>query len=115
VPKTWDELMARSDQIVKDGGTAWCVGFQSEGSTGWPATDWMEDIMLRTAGPATYDKWYKHEIPFDDPSVVNAGKLFGDVMFHPGYVQGGAEHTPGLAFGHAPLPMFDTPPNCVLH
>jgi alpha-glucoside transport system substrate-binding protein len=115
VPETWDDLMALSDQIVADGGTPWCVGFQSEGSTGWPATDWMEDIMLRTAGPDKYDQWYKHEIPFNDPSVENAGQIFGDVMFHPGYVLGGAENTPGLAFGDAPLPMFDEPPGCWLH
>ena len=38
VPETWDDLLALSDQIVKDGSTPWCVGFGSEGSTGWPAT-----------------------------------------------------------------------------
>ena len=67
IPTTWDELIALSDQIVADGSTPWCVGFKSEGSTGWPATDWMEDIMLRTAGPDVYDQWYTHEIPFNDP------------------------------------------------
>jgi alpha-glucoside transport system substrate-binding protein len=115
VPKTWDELMALSDQIVADGGTPWCVGFQSEGSSGWPATDWMEDIMLRTAGPDTYDKWVKHEIPFNDPAVLAAAQKFGDVMFHPNYVLGGAANTASLAFGDAPLPMFDNPPGCWLH
>jgi alpha-glucoside transport system substrate-binding protein len=115
VPKTWDELMALSDQIVADGGTPWCVGFQSEGSSGWPATDWMEDIMLRTAGPATYDKWVKHEIPFNDPAVLAAAQKFGEVMFHPNYVLGGAANTASLAFGDAPLPMFDNPPGCWLH
>ena len=50
VPETWDELIALSDQIVADGSTPWCVGFESGGASGWPATDWMEDIMLRTAG-----------------------------------------------------------------
>ena len=50
VPETWDDLIALSDQIVDDGGTPWCVGFESGGDSGWPATDWMEDIMLRTAG-----------------------------------------------------------------
>ncbi|HVD71102.1 MAG TPA: extracellular solute-binding protein, partial [Actinomycetota bacterium] len=115
VPKTWDELMALSDQIVADGGTPWCAGFQSEGSSGWPATDWMEDIMLRTAGPDTYDKWVKHEIPFNDPAVLTAAQDFGGVMFHPNYVLGGAANTASLAFGDAPLPMFDTPPGCWLH
>ena len=115
VPKTWAELMALSDQIVADGGTPWCAGFQSEGSSGWPATDWMEDIMLRTAGPDTYDKWVKHEIPFNDPAVLTAAQDFGGVMFHPNYVLGGAANTASLAFGDAPLPMFDNPPGCWLH
>ena len=115
VPKTWDELIALSDKIKADGSTPWCVGFESEGSTGWPATDWMEDIMLRTAGPDVYDKWYKHEIPFNDPAVKTAGETFGEVMFTDGYVLGGAAATPDIAFGDAPLPMFENPPKCWLH
>jgi alpha-glucoside transport system substrate-binding protein len=115
IPQTWDDLMALSDQIAKDGGTPWCVGFESGTATGWPATDWMEDIMLRTAGPDVYDQWYKHEIPFNDPAVEKAGQMFGDVMFHPGWVLGGADKTPSIAFGDAPLPMFDNPPECWLH
>jgi alpha-glucoside transport system substrate-binding protein len=115
VPTTWDEMLALSDQIVADGGTPWCVGFGSEGATGWPATDWIEDIMLRTAGLDTYTKWTNHEIPFNDPSVLNAAKIFGDLMFHPGYVLGGADKTPSIQFGDAPLPMFDEPPGCWLH
>ena len=115
IPETWDELMALSDQIVADGGTPWCVGFESGTSTGWPATDWVEDIMLATAGQDTYTQWVNHEIPFTDPAVKTAVQDFGDVMFHPGYVLGGADQTPSIAFGDAPLPMFDNPPGCWLH
>ena len=115
VPETWDDLIALSDQIVADGGTPWCVGFESEGSTGWPATDWMEDIMLRTAGVDTYDQWVKHEIPFNDESVVTAGERFGEIMFGDGYVLGGADQTPSVPFGDAPAPMFQEPPGCWLH
>jgi alpha-glucoside transport system substrate-binding protein len=115
VPTTWDELMALSDQIAGDGGTPWCVGFESGGDSGWPATDWMEDIMLRTAGTDVYDQWYKHEIPFNDPAVKAAAETFGDVMFHDGYVLGGAPATADIAFGDAPAPMFQDPPGCWLH
>jgi alpha-glucoside transport system substrate-binding protein len=115
VPETWDDLIALSDQIVEDGSAPWCVGFGSEGSTGWPATDWMEDIMLRTAGPDVYDQWVEHEIPFNDPAVVTAAETFGEVMFAEGYVLGGAPATPDIAFGDAPAPMFEDPPNCWLH
>jgi alpha-glucoside transport system substrate-binding protein len=115
VPTTFDELIALSDQIVADGSNPWCVGFESGGATGWPATDWMEDIMLRTAGPDVYDQWVNHEIPFDDPAVVTAGEVFGQVMFAPDYVLGGADQTPAIAFGDAPGPMFQDPPGCWLH
>ena len=115
IPTTWDDLIALSDQIVADGSAPWCVGFGSEGSTGWPATDWMEDIMLRTAGPDVYDQWVAHEIPFDDPAVKAAAETFGEIMFTEGYVLGGAAATPDIAFGDSPTPMFDDPPKCWLH
>lgn len=115
VPETWEDLIALSDQIVADGSSPWCVGFGSEGSTGWPATDWMEDIMLRTAGPEVYDQWVAHEIPFDDPAVKTAAERFGEIMFADNYVLGGAASTPDIAFGDAPAPMFDDPPKCWLH
>ena len=115
IPKTWDELVALSDKIKADGSTPWCVGFESGGATGWPATDWMEDIMLRTAGPDTYDKWVSHAIPFTDPTVKKAAQLFGQIMFTDGYVLGGAANTTSINFGDAPTPMFDNPPKCWLH
>jgi alpha-glucoside transport system substrate-binding protein len=115
VPTTWDEMIALSDQMVADGKTPWCVGFESGGATGWPATDWMEDIMLRTAGPDVYDQWVTHQIPFNDPAVLHAGQLFGQIMFGNGYVLGGAENTPSIAFGDAPTPMFDNPAKCLMH
>jgi alpha-glucoside transport system substrate-binding protein len=115
VPETFDDLIALSDQIVADGGTPWCVGFEAEDATGWPATDWMEDIMLRTAGTDVYDQWVNHDIPFNDESVENAARIFGDVMFGDGYVLGGADQTPAIAFGDAPTPMFQDPPGCWLH
>lgn len=115
VPTTWDELIALSDQIVADGSNPWCVGFESEGATGWPATDWVEDIMLRTAGPDVYDQWVSHEIPFNDPAVKTAVETFGEILFTPDYVLGGAAATADIAFGDAPLPMFENPPGCWLH
>ena len=48
VPETMEELMALTEQIVADGETPWCIGLGSGGATGWPATDWVEDMMLRT-------------------------------------------------------------------
>jgi alpha-glucoside transport system substrate-binding protein len=114
-PETWDELIALSDQMVDDGYAPWCVGFEDGAASGWPATDWMEDIMLRTAGPDVYDQWWQHEIDFDDPAVIEAAEVMGEIMFAEDYVLGGADQTVNIAFGDAPNPMFDDEPGCLLH
>ena len=73
-----EELTALTEKIVADGGTPWCIGLGSGGATGWPATDWVEDIMLRTQPPEVYDKWVKNEIPFNDPARRRrASTMFG--------------------------------------
>ena len=115
VPESLDDLIALSDQMVADGNTPWCVGFESGGDTGWPATDWMEDMVLGSAGTETYTQWITDDVKFTDEPIVHAGELFGDLMFTDGYVLGGAENTPATAFGDAPAPMFDDPPGCFMH
>lgn len=115
IPTTWDELVALSQQMVDDGLTPWCIGLGSEAATGWPGTDWIEDIMVRTAGADGYNAWSSHEIPFNDPSVVNAFDLFGEIMFGEGFVLGGAEGTAAIDFRDAPDPMFNEPPSCMMH
>ncbi len=66
-----EDLIKLSDQIVKDGGTPWCIGLGSGGATGWPATDWVEDLMLRMNTPETYDGWVNNTVKFNDPKVVS--------------------------------------------
>jgi alpha-glucoside transport system substrate-binding protein len=115
IPETWDELMALSDQIVADGGTPWCLGLESGDATGWPGTDWIEDIMLRTAGPAVYDQWITHEIPFNDDQVKAAFEQFGQVVLNPDYVLGGTTGAISTPFGDSPQGLFEDPPSCYLH
>ena len=45
----------------------WCAGIESGDATGWPATDWIEDVLLRQAGPSVYDQWITHEHPVQRP------------------------------------------------
>ena len=90
VPTTWQGLLDLTAQIQKDTGSApWCAGFGSEAATGWPGTDWVEDLVLRQAGPETYDKWVNHEIPFTDPAIKKAFDAVGDILLNPDYVNAG--------------------------
>ena len=115
IPATWDELMALQQQIVDDGGTPWCIGLGSGGATGWPATDWVEDIMLRTQPPEVYDQWTSNEIPFTDERVVNALRIFADIATADANVSGGAAAVAATDFRDSPKGLFDIPPKCYMH
>jgi len=115
VPTTWEELNALQDQIVKDGDTPWCVGIESGAATGWPATDWMEEVMLRTTSLDNYDKWVTGDLKFSSPEVKNAANVIAKIWLDDKYVYGGRKAIVSTSFGDAPAPMFANPPKCWLH
>jgi len=115
IPTTMEELIALSDQIVADGGTPWCIGLGSGDATGWPATDWVEDIMLRTQPPSVYDQWVANEIPFNDERIVNAIETFGSFAKNPDYVDGGGAAVASTDFRDSPAGLFTVPAGCYMH
>ena len=115
VPETMEELIALSEQIVADGETPWCIGLGSGAATGWPATDWVEDIMLRLHEPSVYDQWVSHEIPFDDPQVVEAIETFGTFAKNDEWVNGGSGSVGSTDFRDSPAGLFASPPQCYMH
>ncbi|MDO1581050.1 ABC transporter substrate-binding protein [Rhizobium oryzicola] len=115
VPKTMEELIALSDKIVKDGGTPWCIGLGSGGATGWPATDWVEDLMLRMNTPETYDGWVNNSVKFNDPKVVSVIEEFGKFAKNDKYVSGGVAAVASTDFRDSPKGLFGIPPKCYLH
>lgn len=115
VPETFQELLDLSQQIVDDGGTPWCIGIEDGAATGWVGTDWVEDLVLRNSGPDVYDQWVNHEIPFDDPQIVEAFDLMGEIWLNPDFVRGGTQTILTTPFGDSPRPLFDDPPGCFLH
>ncbi|MEA2025594.1 MAG: ABC transporter substrate-binding protein [Chloroflexota bacterium] len=90
VPTTWDELIALSDRIVADGTSPWCIAMEAGPATGWIATDWVEDVMLRTAGIDAYNAWAAGELKFDSPEVRAALDKVAQIFFTDGYVYGGS-------------------------
>jgi alpha-glucoside transport system substrate-binding protein len=115
VPKTMEELKALTEQMVADGETPWCIGLGSGGATGWPATDWVEDIMLCNNPPEVYDGWVSNEIPFNDPRVVQAIEDFGWFARDDAKVSGGAGTVASTDFRDSPKGLFAAPPQCYMH
>jgi alpha-glucoside transport system substrate-binding protein len=116
VPTTWEQLIALSDRMVADGMKPWCAGIESGKATGWPLTDWIEDVLLRTAGPDVYDQWVTHQIPFNDPRIAEAVDRVGQILKNPAYVNGGHGEVASIAttaFQEGGLPILER--KCGLH
>lgn len=115
VPNSWEQLEDLSAQIIADGGVPWCLGMESGDATGWVGTDWIEDIILRTAGPEVYDQWVTNQIPFNSPPIREAFEKFGQIALNPKYVVGGTVGVISIPFGLSPNGLFTDPPECYLH
>ncbi len=115
IPQSMEDLKALTEQIVADGGTPWCIGLGSGGATGWPATDWVEDLLLRTQPPEVYDAWVTNEIPFNDPRIVAAIEEFGWFALNDSFVAGGSGAVASTDFRDSPKGLFSAPPQCYLH
>jgi len=120
IPETWDELLDLTATLAADSDAAtykpWCVGFGSGDATGWPGTDWVEDLVLRTAGPDVYDQWVVGEVPFSDPQIRAAFEEVEKILLNPDYVNGGFGGVSSIVtttFNDAGLPILDG--NCSLH
>ncbi|MDP5308744.1 ABC transporter substrate-binding protein [Paracoccus spongiarum] len=115
IPETYEDLKALTEQIAADGETPWCIGLGSGGATGWPATDWVEDLMLRLNSPEDYDAWTTNALPFNDPKVVAAIEEFGWFATNPDFVAGGTGAVASTDFRDSPKGLFDSPPACYMH
>jgi alpha-glucoside transport system substrate-binding protein len=115
VPKTMEELQALTKKIAASGEKPWCIGLGSDAATGWPGTDWVEDMMLRTQTPEVYDGWVNNTVKFNDKRVIEAIDAYGWFAKNDAYVDGGAKAVATVSFKDSPKGLFASPPKCYMH
>jgi alpha-glucoside transport system substrate-binding protein len=111
-PTTWDDLNTKARAAATGNMKEWCIGLESGGDSGWPGTDWIEDLVIRQSGPDVYDKWVKGEQKWTSPEIKAAFTAFADAVAN---AHGGSNYVVSTAFGKAANPMFAATPGCLLH
>jgi alpha-glucoside transport system substrate-binding protein len=107
VPETDAELSALQQRIIDEGlGYPWCVGLESGAGTGWPATDWLEEYVLRFGGLDEYNAWIAGDVLFDSPLVTQAGEKVAEELLSPGKVNGGGPGAATTSFQTAGNQLF---------
>jgi alpha-glucoside transport system substrate-binding protein len=114
-PQTQEDLLAVTETIAGTGTSPWCFGIESGPATGWPATDWVENLMLINHGEDVYDQWVNHEIPFNDERVLEVMTQMEELLLAEGRVSGGRGAVAANNFGTAGNVMFDDPPGCFMY
>ena len=115
IPANWNELIDLTQRISAEGDSAWCIGIESGVATGWIATDWTEDLLLRTAPLEEYDAGVAGDLHFDSARVRTVIELWSEIWFNPEFAYGGREFIVNSSFFDAIMPMFDDPPSSLLH
>jgi len=108
-PATWDDLISQGEANQGDADELWCVGLSSGDASGWPATDWIENILLRQSGPDVYNDWWAGKIQWTDPKIKAAFDLYKEVVDNS---YGGGTNAVATKFELAGDPLFASPPGC---
>ena len=111
-PKTWDDLVSQAAANKGSAEQTWCIGLESGAASGWPGTDWIEDIVLRSAGPDKYDQWWAGKLAWTSPEIKAAFQQFGKVV---DAAYGGSNTVLTTNFEKGGDPLFKDPPGCVFH
>src|SRR5665647_1831374 len=115
VPEDWDGLNSLVDEAAAAGTTPWGISLESGAASGWPATDWIEDFVIRQSGPEVYDAWVNGEQAWSSDEIRSAWESFGKWATDPAYVSGGPNTVLTLPFGNGGDCLFSEPAGCLLH
>jgi alpha-glucoside transport system substrate-binding protein len=111
MPQTWGGLVGLSRAIARRGATTWCLGMGAGTTTGYPGTDWIEDIVLHEFGAAFYQRWANGGLPWTDPRIRRAWQQFGSIVRT---ASGGPVSALLTSAGDTGPLMFTSPPGCYL-
>ncbi len=107
IPSTDEELTELQSTIIdEDLGSPWCVGMESGAATGWVATDWLEEYVLRYGGLEEYNAWIAGDVTFDSDLVKKAGEKVASQLLEEGKINGGGPAAATTSFQTAGNQLF---------
>ena len=111
--ESFEDMISFTKQYSSFDNPLWCMDIESGASTGWIATNWLEDLILHEYGPDIYDDWFKQIITSQNNeitlSILNIGKL----IFDENAVYGGNQRIISKEFRNNYRNLLDEDISCV--
>jgi len=79
--KTYEDILNYTKNYSKEGKNLWCLDIESGASTGWIATNWLEDLILSEYGSDVYDNWSNQDIVSSSDEILNSINNIGKLVF----------------------------------
>src|SRR5713226_5261698 len=110
-PKTFDELLA-INPAQYNAQKLFCAAFESGTASGWPASDQIDNIIMRQNDATFYTNWIQGKVKFTDPQIKLGYQTFLKEVSSAN-VYGGPNTVLSTNFGKAGDPLFKTPAGCL--
>ncbi len=103
-PKTWSDLLA-IDPSQYGAQKLFCAGVESGAASGWPASDDIDNIIMRQSGPDVYTKWIQGTQKWTSPEIKQGYQALLQ-MTSGNNVYGGSNYVLSTNFAKAGDPLF---------
>ena len=78
---SYGEILNFTLEYSKFNENLWCLDIESGASTGWIATNWLEDLIISEYGLETYDNWSNQNILSSDSKILSSINSIGKLVF----------------------------------
>ena len=70
--KSYEDMLNYTNNYSEKAKNLWCLDIESGASTGWIATNWLEDLILSEYGVEVYDGWSNQDIVSSNDEILNS-------------------------------------------
>lgn len=79
---TWNDLLevSRTTAAGKGRIQPWCLGMSAPSAPGWPGTDWIEDMLLHSAGAQFYESWASGDESWESSQVKEVWRAWNPIV-----------------------------------
>ena len=78
---SYQDILNFTLEHTEENKNLWCLDIESGASTGWIATNWLEDLIISEYGLEVYDNWSSQNILSSDSKILNSINRIGKLVF----------------------------------
>ncbi len=111
--ESYEDMISFTKDFSSKEKPLWCLDIESGASTGWIATNWLEDLILHQKGPEIYDLWMNQDLLSGSDEITLSILDIGKLIFIEGAVFGGNERMIRKEFRNNYRNLVDEENSCV--